>query len=231
MNTPAEIARSIQAIRSTLPEGVELVAVSKFHPLEAVLDAAAAGQRLFGESRVQELQQKVAQLGEISDAPEVKWHFIGHLQTNKVRQLLRLRPAMIESVDSERLLAHIDADAAAQGIVQRVLMQVHVAREETKTGMTPEEMLGYFSRRGVEQLKATHICGVMGMASNTDDTGRVRADFREIRAVFDKILTLCPDLRGFDTVSMGMSGDYPIAVEEGATLVRVGTAIFGVRDY
>lgn len=225
-----EICSSLQAIRATLREGVELVAVSKFHPLQAVLDAASCGQRLFGESRVQELQQKVAELAEMPDAPAVSWHFIGHLQTNKVRQLLRLRPAMIESVDSERLLELIDREAAAQGIVQRVLMQLHVAEEETKTGLSPDEMLDYFSSRRFENLKATHICGIMGMASNTDDIGRIRADFRAIRGVFDRVKELCPDLRGFDTVSMGMSGDYLPAMEEGSTLVRVGTAIFGARQ-
>lgn len=225
------IASRLQAIRSTLRPGVELVAVSKFHPLQAVLDAAAAGQRLFGESRVQELQQKVTELASVDGAPEVCWHFIGHLQTNKVRQLLRLRPAMIESVDSERLLGLIDREAQAQGILQRVLMQVHVAAEETKTGFLPDELLDYFGRRAFESLKATHICGVMGMASNTDDSARIRADFRAIRGVFDRIAGLCPDLRGFDTVSMGMSHDYMLAQEEGATLVRVGTAIFGERVY
>lgn len=236
MNTPGDIISRIDAIRATLPTGVGLVAVSKFHPLDAVLEAARAGQRMFGESRVQELQQKVAALGEMKMAgepvpPEVDWHFIGHLQTNKVRQLLRLRPAMIESVDSERLLELIDREAQAQGIVQRVLLQVHVAKEETKTGFLPEELFEYFRRRGFETLKATHICGVMGMASNTDDEMRVAADFRRIRSVFDEISRMCPDLRGFDTVSMGMSGDYLTAVAEGSTLVRVGTAIFGGRSY
>lgn len=220
------IAASLAAIRSTLPEGVELVAVSKFHPSEAVAEAYAAGQRAFGESRVQELLAKAAAL-----PADIRWHFIGHLQTNKVRQLLRLRPALIESVDSERLLAAIDREAEAQGFVQPVLLQVHVAREETKTGLSAEEFEAYFRERRFEALKATHICGIMGMASNTDDAERVRADFRAIRSLFDSALRLCPDLRGFTEVSMGMSGDYPVAVEEGATIVRVGSAIFGERAY
>lgn len=228
----ADISRNLEAVRATLSPGVDLVAVSKFHPIEMVLEAAAAGQRLMGESRVQELQTKVAALAAMgTGAPAVAWHFIGHLQTNKVKQLLRLRPAMIESVDSLRVLEAIDREAAALGIVQRVLMQVHVAAEETKTGFTPDELLAYFERRGYESLKATHLCGVMGMATNTDDMERVRADFKAIRACLDRVNAMCPDLRGFDRVSMGMSDDYPVAVEEGANIVRVGSAIFGPRIY
>jgi hypothetical protein len=217
----------LEAIRSTLPADVELVAVSKFHPTEALREAARAGQRLFGESRVQELSKKVDELG----CEAFCWHFIGHLQTNKVRQLLRLRPALIESVDSVKLLDEIDREAEKQGVVQRVLMQLHVAREETKFGFYPEELLNWFSARKFENLKAVHICGVMGMASNTDDRQRIEADFRQIRATYDEILRLCPDLRGFSTVSMGMSDDYPIAVDCGSTMVRVGSAIFGPREY
>lgn len=210
-----------------MPDGVGLVAVSKFHPVEALREAHEAGQRLFGESRVQELAAKVAELG----SEDYCWHFIGHLQTNKVKQLLRLRPALIESVDSVRLLEEIDREAVRQGIVQNVLMQLHVAREETKFGFTPEELLAWFDGRGFEKLQAVHVCGVMGMASNTNDTARIEADFKAIRSVYDRILADYPDLRGFSTVSMGMSDDYPLAVECGSTLVRVGSAIFGPREY
>lgn len=220
------ISDNLSAIRQSLPAGVTLVAVSKFHPAESLMEAYNAGQRNFGESRVQELSAKAPQL-----PADINWHFIGHLQTNKVRQLLRLRPALIESIDSERLLNAIDNEAAAQGIIQNVLMQVHVAREETKTGFSPDELLAFFRSRGFEELRATHICGVMGMASNTDDEARVEADFRAIRSCFDEILRIAPDLRGFSTVSMGMSGDYPLAIDCGANLVRVGTAIFGDRQY
>lgn len=220
-----EIEQRLRAVLDTIPDGVGLVAVSKFHPDEAIREARNAGQLLFGESRVQELAAKVAELGQ----DEYKWHFIGHLQSNKVRQLLRLRPAMIESVDTEKLLGEIDREAERQGIVQKVLMQLHVAREETKFGFSPEELLDYFRCRRFESLKAVHICGVMGMASNVEDEGRIRADFDAIRGTYDEILRMCPDLRGFDTVSMGMSGDYKLAVDAGSTLVRVGTAIFGNR--
>lgn len=208
-----------------LPEGVELCAVSKFHPAEAVMEAYDAGQHIFGESRVQELLEKIKVL-----PSDIKWHFIGHLQTNKVRQLIG-KTALIESVDSTRLLDLIDKESEKAGVVTRVLLQLHVAREETKFGFYPEELLEYFSNREFEKLKATHICGVMGMASNTDDMHRVKEDFHVISDTHKRILEIASDLRGFDIVSMGMSGDWEIAVEEGSNLVRIGTAIFGERQY
>lgn len=221
------IAASLAAIRSTLPVGVELVAVSKFHPSEAVAEAYAAGQRAFGESRVQELLAKAAAL-----PADIRWHFIGHLQTNKVRQLVGSGVvSLIESVDSERLLRLIDAESERAGVVSRVLVQAHVAAEETKFGFLPDELLGFFASGGYRSLRATHICGLMGMASNTDDEGRVAADFAALASLKDAIVAAAPDLRGFDTLSMGMSHDYPLAIAAGANLVRVGTAIFGDRDY
>lgn len=225
MSDSNHIQEEIHKLHSLLPAGVQLVAVSKFHPAEAVVDSYNAGQRLFGESRVQELLAKIPLC-----PADISWHFIGHLQTNKVRQIIG-KTALIESVDSLRLLELIDRESEKAGVVTRVLLQVHVAREETKFGFYPEEILDYFRSRGFENLKATHICGIMGMASNTDDTARVRADFKAIAGVMRSVRGIAPDLRGFDTLSMGMSGDWPIAVEEGATLVRIGTAIFGQRDY
>lgn len=220
------IAAKIREINLQL-EGSEaqLVAVSKFHPVEALRQAYEAGQRMFGESRVQELLSKVPHM-----PADVQWHFIGHLQTNKVKALLP-HVSLIESIDSERLLALVDKEALKLGITVRVLMQVHVAQEETKTGFLPEELTDYFKRRAYETLQATHICGIMGMASNTEDKDRIREDFKAIRRSFDEIRAMCPDLRGFDTVSMGMSGDWPEAVQQGSTLIRVGTAIFGHRQY
>lgn len=223
----SSIGEALTAIRSTLPQDVELVAVSKFHPAEAVREAYAAGQRIFGESRVQELAAKIPVLPD-----DIRWHFIGHLQTNKVRRLLSCGPiALIESIDSEHLLDAVDKEAAALGITARVLMQVHVAAEETKFGFTPDELLDYFRCRRFENLKATHICGIMGMATNTDDTDRIRRDFETIAALRRLIMETAPDLRGFDTVSMGMSDDYRIAIEAGSNLIRIGTAIFGQRNY
>lgn len=220
------ISEEIERLQGEMPEGVTLVAVSKFHPAEAVKEAYEAGQRYFGESRVQELLAKIPQL-----PSDIKWHFIGHLQTNKVKQLIG-KTAMIESVDSERLLRLIDEESRKAGVVTNVLMQVHVAMEETKFGFYPEELLEFFRNKGFETLTNTHICGIMGMASNTDDMDRVRRDFESIADVFR---TIAGDeslgLRGFDQISMGMSHDWQIAVEEGATLVRIGTMIFGERDY
>ena len=220
------IAENILHILSTLPEGVELCAVSKFHPVEALREAYDAGQRIFGGSRVQELAVKIPQMPD-----DVRWHFIGHLQTNKVRPLIG-RVAMIESIDSQRLLDTVDAESLRAGVVTRVLMQLHVAAEQTKFGFTPAELLDYFRNRGFERLRATHICGVMGMATNTDDTERIISDFRTIADTFRTIRTeIAPDVRGFDTVSMGMSHDYRLAVDCGSTLVRIGTDIFGERQY
>lgn len=219
------IAERLNDIRSTLADGVELVAVSKFHPAEALREAYDAGQRLFGESRAQELQSKAPVLPD-----DIRWHFIGHLQTNKVRPVVTYA-SMIESIDSEHLLEAVDREAERQGKTIDVLLQVHVAAEETKFGFSPEELLDFFRARKFESLKATHICGLMAMASNTDDSGRVRADFERVVALRDEILSICPDLRRFNVLSMGMSDDYGIAMECGSTHVRIGTAIFGPRQY
>lgn len=219
------IARNLSAVLNTLPEGVQLVAVSKFHPIEALQQAYDAGQRLFGESRVQELTEKRRHL-----PADIRWHFIGHLQTNKVRQLIG-KVDMIESVDSDRLLRLIDKESAAAGVVTAVLLQVHVAAEETKFGFLPDELSEWFRSGGYTTLKATHICGLMAMASNTGDNERVRADFHAVAELMARIKAENSDLRGFDILSMGMSHDYPIAIAEGATHVRVGSAIFGERKY
>lgn len=220
-----DVRANIERVLSEMPNGVRLVAVSKFHPVEKLMAAYEAGQRRFGESRVQELLAKEPQM-----PADVEWHFIGHLQTNKVKQLVG-KASLIESIDSERLLDMVDQESRKAGVTTRVLMQVHVAREETKFGFWPEELLDYFRARKFENLTNTHICGVMGMASNTDDEQRVSEDFAAIAKVYGDILELCPDLRGFDTLSMGMSGDWPLAVEHGSNMVRIGTAIFGEREY
>lgn len=220
-----DVRANIERVLSEMPDGVRLVAVSKFHPVEKLTAAYEAGQRRFGESRVQELLAKEPQM-----PADVEWHFIGHLQTNKVKQLVG-KASLIESIDSERLLDMVDQESRKAGVTTRVLMQVHVAREETKFGFWPEELLDYFRARKFENLTNTHICGVMGMASNTDNAERVSQDFAAIAEVYKEILRLCPDLRGFDTLSMGMSGDWPLAVEQGSNMVRIGTAIFGEREY
>ncbi len=222
------ISDNLHHITASLPSGVTLVAVSKFHPADAVSEAYDAGQRVFGESRVQEITAKAPQL-----PADTEWHFIGHLQTNKVAQLLRIgNLRLIHSIDSDRLLRVVDREAAKIGKTVDVLLELHVADEETKSGFSVAQLEQWMRERQFETLQSTHIRGVMGMATNTDDVDRIRADFRAIRACFDRIITeIAPDLRRFDVVSMGMSHDYPIAIEEGATMVRVGTSIFGERNY
>ena len=221
---PDGIAGRLRAVRATLPPGVELVAVSKFHPVEALREAYDAGQRIFGESRVQELLPKIEAM-----PPDVQWHFIGHLQRNKARLVVG-RVALIESIDSLELLALVDRLAAERGIVQRVLLEAHVAAEEAKSGFDPADILDYMRSGGFNSLRATHICGIMGMASNTDDTARIDADFAALASLLGDIRRYAPGLRGCDVRSMGMSGDYPAAIARGATHVRVGTAIFGQRQ-
>lgn len=223
MNT---IADNINRLHSSLPAGVELVAVSKFHPVEALLEAYDAGQRVFGESRAQEFVAKVKEL-----PGDIRWHFIGHLQTNKVRSVVP-HTSLIHSVDSERLLRAIEAEGVRRGIQVDVLVQVHVAREETKTGFTPDELFALVTPELVASLTSVRITGVMGMASNVSDKERIRADFRDIRACFDRLKAEAfADRPEFAVVSMGMSHDWRIAVEEGSNMVRVGTNIFGQREY
>lgn len=220
------IADNLNAILQTIPEGVSLVAVSKFHDADAVRQAYDCGQRRFGESRVQELLAKQPQL-----PADIEWHFIGHLQTNKVRSLIP-HVAMIESVDSERLLRLINDESARAGVVTKVLLQLHVAAEETKFGMTPDEMLAFFASGVHKSLTSVKIRGVMGMATNTDDMNRRRQDFCLIADTFRQIKSdAALGLSDFDVISMGMSDDYLTAIDCGATLVRIGTDIFGPRQY
>lgn len=221
-----DIKGNLAKVVATLPQDVELLAVTKFHPVEALREAYDCGLRRFGENRVQELLSKQPHL-----PSDIKWHFIGHLQSNKVRQVVG-RVEMIESVDTVRLLNIIDRESQRAGVVSKVLLQLHVAREETKFGFSVDELMDFFENRGFESLSAVHICGLMGMASNTDDCERVSSDFREIARCYNLIRN---DerfgLRGFDILSMGMTNDYEIAIREGSNHVRIGTAIFGEREY
>lgn len=213
-----QISSNLQRLRQQLPVGVRLVAVSKFHPVEAVREAYDAGQRLFGESRVDEVVAKAAAMPD-----DCVWHFIGHVQTNKLRRLIPV-VSVIESVDSERLLRLISAEAERAGVRMRVLLQVHVAAEETKTGFLPDDLIT--CARACKDLPAVEIKGVMGMATNTDDEARVRADFAAIARTGELLRQIIP---AATELSMGMSGDWSIAVDNGATLVRIGTDIFGNR--
>lgn len=220
------IAQRLDSLRASLPEGVELLAVSKFHPTEAILEAYAAGQRLFGESRAAELADKASRL-----PADIVWHFIGHLQTNKVRPVVA-SAAVIQSIDSERLLRAVDAEAAKQGRSIDVLLELHVAAEEAKFGLTPDEALD-LAGRVVPEMKAVTVTGVMGMASNTpDNPDRIDADFAAIADTFRRLKAgpMAGNPR-FKVISMGMSDDRQAAIARGSTMVRIGTDIFGPREY
>ena len=213
-------------IRDTLPAEVQLVAVSKYHSAEQIAETYASGCRDFGESRVQELKLKQAVLPH-----DIRWHFIGHLQTNKVRDLLKLRPYLIQSVDSEHLLQAINAEASKQGIVQNILLELHVAAEESKSGMCIEEFKSLVSAVRGQQSTASSplypnvcICGVMGMATNTDDETEIRRCFRILHEQYIWLNSQLPVANA--QLSMGMSDDYGLALCEGSTMVRIGSAIF-----
>ena len=212
------IASAIRQLKQELPSTVQLVAVSKFKPAEDIREAYAAGQRIFGESRPQELAAKAQVL-----PPDIEWHFIGHLQTNKVKQVVPYA-TLIHSVDSQRLLAEIDRTARAMGKTVDILFEIHISGESSKQGFTPEEAEALAGQIG--SYPSIRLRGVMGMASLTDDRERVRQEFRQLKSLADK-LSVIP---GCDQVSMGMSDDWRIAVEEGTTLVRIGTFIFGKRN-
>ncbi|MBP5315363.1 MAG: YggS family pyridoxal phosphate-dependent enzyme [Muribaculaceae bacterium] len=217
------IESRLKAVVASLPPQVTLVAVSKFHLVEAIREAYDAGQRIFGESRAQELAAKAPQL-----PADIRWHFIGHLQTNKVSVVVP-HVELIHSVDSLRLLRVIDREAARIGKCQDVLLQLHVAEEETKFGFAVNEIADAIGE--ASSLENVRLRGLMAMATNTDDNARVRADFLSVKAAFDSVKGgLSADSRSqFDILSMGMSHDRDIAAECGSTMVRVGTDIFGIR--
>lgn len=220
------IADSIKDINGQLPQGVRLVAVSKFHPVEAVKEAYDAGQRVFGESRAQELSVKAPLM-----PGDVEWHFIGHLQTNKARQVVQVAH-VIESVDSLKLLRLIDSEAARAGRTIDVLLQLHVAREEAKSGFAPDELLSLADAGDLEGLTNTRIRGIMAMATFTDDEAQIAREFATVKQTFDTLKAgAMSGNPSFDEISMGMSDDWHIAVQHGSTLVRIGTAIFGARQY
>lgn len=260
------IRDNLSTIRKELPSGVTLVAVSKFHPSSAIREAYEAGQRDFAESRPQELAAKAAEL-----PPDIRWHFIGHLQRNKLKMVLPYA-YLIHSVDSVKLLDEIQKFAAKDNLRVRILLEVFISSDSTKQGFSFEEARNLISifasqgapSQGTSPLAATPqtaspqgaspypniiLCGLMGMASLTDDTERILAEFRSLKSLFDEARKLRAALRAaqdkdaplraaqdddaplreFEILSMGMSGDYPLAIEAGATHVRIGTAIFGPR--
>ena len=235
------IRDNLSTIRKELPSGVTLVAVSKFHPSSAIREAYEAGQRDFAESRPQELAAKAAEL-----PPDIRWHFIGHLQRNKLKMVLPYA-YLIHSVDSVKLLDEIQKFAAKANLRVRILLEVFISSDSTKQGFSFEEarnLISIFASQGASPQGASPypniiLCGLMGMASLTDDTSRILAEFRSLKSLFDEARKLRAALRAaqdddaplreFEILSMGMSGDYPLAIEAGATHVRIGTAIFGPR--
>jgi len=265
----ADIRLNLCELKRQLPSGVELVAVSKFHPVERLMEAYQAGQRIFAESRPQELAVKVPQM-----PADVQWHFIGHLQTNKLKLVLPY-VSLVQSVDSLHLLQAISTWAVANNKVIDILLELHLGAEETKQGFTEDEILAFLGGAGVSSqthghprpckregptevlgqseaapktnfgrgrseaeavcedipapLNGIRIRGLMGMASNTEDMAQVEGEFARIEALYKRIKA--SGMEGFDTLSIGMSGDWPLAVKHGATMVRIGTDIFGPREY
>lgn len=224
--THADIQQNLKTIRDTIQRGCQLVAVSKYHPANEIQACYDMGQRIFGESHEQELRQKHELLPK-----DISWHFIGHLQTNKVKYLAPYI-TMIETVDSIKLLREIQRQAEKNGRVIKVLLEIHIAQEETKYGLTIEECRKMLEEGEWRQMKNVQICGIMTMASNTDDEDLIRKEFTIAAEFFKEIKeTFFHDDENFSERSWGMSGDYLIAQECQSTLVRIGTAIFGERDY
>ena len=258
------VSDNLKALYEKLPSAVKLVAVSKFHPVSRLMEAYDAGQRVFGENRPQELAQKVPQM-----PADVEWHFIGHLQTNKLKLVLPY-VSLVQSVDSFHLLEAIDKWGSDNGKTIDVLLELHLGAEETKHGFSEEEIVTIVNTAGegipsqtvasrplppqaagpsllcgrgwpqvsegipspAERALHVRIRGLMGMATNTEDEGVIEADFVRIEALFQRIREEHPELRDtFTELSIGMSGDWPIAVRHGATMVRIGTDIFGEREY
>lgn len=225
-----DISQRLASIQESLTPSARLVAVSKFHPASYVEMAYEAGQRIFGESRVQELVDKWERLHQ--SYPDIVWHFIGPLQTNKVKYIAPFI-SMIESVTSERLLAEVCRQAQRVGRTIPILLEVHVAEEETKSGFTPDEIRSLVTRIHDEPdlYRGVALHGLMAMASHVEDEAKISEEFASVRHLFEELrasgLLLAPEL--FTELSMGMSGDYPLALREGATLIRIGSAIFGDR--
>ena len=217
------VASRLERILSELPSGVRLAAVSKFHPVERLMEAYEAGQRVFAESRPQELAAKVPQM-----PADVEWHFIGHLQTNKLKLVLPYA-TLVQSVDSERLLQAIEQWASVHGRTVSVLLEVHISSDAAKQGFTDAEILSVLGHTA--RFPHVRFRGLMGMATLTEDTAVIAGDFARIAALKALVNEKFPDLTDFTELSIGMSGDWRLALEAGSTMVRIGTAIFGPREY
>ena len=218
------VTSQLNVLRESVPEDVKIVAVSKFHPVEMIREAYDAGQRIFGESRVQELTTKYNELPK-----DVEWHFIGSLQRNKVKYIAPFI-SLIHSMDSERLMLEIEKQGAANQRIIPCLLEAHVAEESTKSGFTPDECRQFLKAGKWRECSHIQICGIMGMATYTDDTQIIRMEFAQIKSLFDEFKNeYFVNDDSFKEISMGMTSDYSIAIEEGSTMIRVGTLIFGNR--
>jgi len=209
-------------IKSELPEGVTLVAVSKTKPNKDIMEAYEAGQRVFGENKVQEMVQKWEDLPK-----DIEWHMIGHVQRNKVKYMAEF-VSLIHGVDSPRLLKEIDKQAKKHDRVIPCLLQIHIAEEDTKFGLDKAELHELIDSEEFKALEHIKIVGLMGMATFTDDMNQVRREFAQLKSMYDDLKTKLTDI---NILSMGMSGDYTVAIEEGSTMVRIGSSIFGARNY
>lgn len=220
----SSIAKNIEEIKKEIPAKVQLIAVSKTKPASAIEEAYECGQRIFGENKVQELCDKFEQLPK-----DIAWHMIGHLQSNKVKYMAGF-VSLIHGVDSLSLLKEIDKQANKNKRIQDVLLQCFIATEETKFGLSEEELTDLLKSDDFKQLKSISVKGLMGMASFTSDETQIRKEFKSLKLLFDKVKSeFFSEDPSFKEISMGMSGDYKIAIEEGSTMVRIGSSIFGSR--
>ena len=220
------VKEKLNGVLGMLPPGVRLVAISKYHPAEQIMAAYEEGQRVFGESHEQEIREKHTVLPK-----DIEWHFIGHLQTNKVKYIVPYI-TMIEAVDSLKLLREIEKQAAKVGRTVKVLLELHIAEEATKYGLTPDDCRSLLAGGEWRQMEHVRICGLMMMASNVDDEGQIAREFQTAADFFDEVkASFFADDPQFCERSWGMSDDYPIALSHRSTMVRIGTAIFGPREY
>ena len=219
------IEKNIQNIREKLPGGCRLIAVTKTHPVELLTEAYNAGQKVFGENKVQEMVEKYEKLPK-----DIEWHMIGHLQSNKVKYIAPF-VSLIHSIDSIKLLTEVNKQAFKIQKVINCLLQIHIALEETKFGFLPDEAKELIGSKELENLKNIKIIGLMGLATNTEDTLQIKKEFKSIKSLFDDIKGIKKANVDVSELSIGMSSDYFLAIEEGSTLIRVGSAIFGNRNY
>lgn len=218
------IAEQILRLKHELPDGVELLAISKYQPADAIQEAYDAGQRMFGENHIQEMAAKAAIL-----PSDIEWHFTGHVQTNKIKYMAPF-VSLIHAVDSFRLLREIDKHAARNNRIIDCLLQIHIAQEDTKYGLTMDECRQLLANEPWRELQHVRIVGLMAMGSNTDDTAQVRQEFHQIKLLFEELKSCYfSDRPSFCQISEGMTDDYPIAIDEGSTIIRIGSMIFGER--